>query len=130
MFQMKRGYYRGLYLVAALYDLILGAVFLLFYKPLMETFEIPIPSNPAYLSGSAMFIFLFGILLFLIFLKPEGSKRMVIYSVLMKIGYTGVVVYYLITRGFDFVEWPFLLFGGLDILFALLFLESLRFIKE
>jgi hypothetical protein len=130
MLEMKRGYYKGLYLVAALYDLVLGAVFLMFYKPLMETFEIPIPSNPAYLSASAMFIFLFGVLLFLIYLKPEGSRRMVIYSILMKIGYSSVVLYYLVTRGFDFVEWPFLMFAGLDILFALLFAESLRFIKE
>ncbi|MBN1539293.1 MAG: hypothetical protein JW939_04045 [Candidatus Thermoplasmatota archaeon] len=130
MFEMKRGYYRGLYLVAALYDLILGLCFLFFWKPLMEMFDIPIPSNPAYLSASAMFIFLFGVLLFLIFLKPKGSFRMVIYSVCMKIGYAAVVLYYLVTRGADFVEWPFLVFAAVDMVFAVLFIESLRFVRD
>lgn len=95
----------------------------------MEQFDIPIPGNPAFLSASAMFIFIFGIGLFLIFLKPEGNRNMVIYAILFKIGYIGVIGYYLVTRGTDFVEWPFILFGVLDSIFALLFLESLRFIK-
>ncbi len=130
MLQLKRGYYKGLYLTAAIYDLFLGSVFLLFYRPLMEALNLPIPSNPAYLSASAMFILIYGILLFMIYWKPEGSRRMVFYAIFFKVGYIGVTAYYLITRGTDFVEWPFMAFAGCDLIFALLFAESLRFIKE
>jgi len=130
MIKLKRGYYKGMYLVSAIYDFFLGFVFLFFYEPVMETLDMPIPNNPAYLSASAMFIFLFGFLLLFIYLKPEGSRRMVIYSILFKFGYIFVVMYYLVTRGFDFVEWPFLVFVVCDVIFAGLFLESLRFIKD
>ncbi len=130
MFKLERGYYKGLYFVSALYDLVLGFMFLFFYEKILDFVDMPIPDNPAYLAASSMFIFIFGILLFMIYLKPEGSRRMVIYSILFKFGYISVAVYYLITRGTDFVKWPFLTFIVCDIIFAAFFIESLRFIKE
>ena len=43
-------FYRGVFFVAALYDLILGAAFLFFYPWAYGLMGIPLPTEPAYLA--------------------------------------------------------------------------------
>ena len=127
---MNTKYYRGLFLVSALYDLILGLAFVFFYQPIFKLLSMNVPENPAYLTFSALMIALFGVLLFMIFLKIEGSRRLVLYSIGVKFIYIGTVLYYFLLVGRDYVDLPFIIFAGLDFIFACLFIESLRFIKE
>lgn len=127
---MKRGYYRGLFLIAALYDFILGVAFLFFYKYIYNLLGMNLPENPAYLTFCALLIALFGVLLFMIYLDLNYARRMVIYSILIKFGYISTVLYYYFVVGKDYVDMPFLLFAGFDLIFAVLFIESLNFIKE
>jgi hypothetical protein len=126
----REGYYRGLYLAAALYDFILGVAFLFFYRPIFEILGMNLPSNPAYLTFCAAMIALFGILLFMIYLNLEGSRRLVIYGIMVKFAYIGTVLYYYLLVGSDYVDLPFRLFALFDLIFAVLFIESLRFIKK
>ena len=126
----KEVYYKGLYLTAAIYDFILGIAFLFFYKSIFKITGMNLPPNPAYLTFCAAMITLFGILLFLIYLDLEGSRRLVIYAILVKFAYVGTVFYYYILAGPSYVDAPFLIFAGFDLIFALLFIESLRFLKN
>ena len=91
---MKEGYYKGLYLVGALYDIILGFGFLLFYKIIYDVLGMNLPPNPAYLSMCAMMIGLYGVLLFMIYQNPRNSQKMIIYASLIKFGFVTVVLYY------------------------------------
>ena len=127
---MKEGYYKGLYLVAALYDIILGFGFLLFYKTIYNVFGMNLPSNPAYLSLCAMLIGLYGILLFMIYQDQKSSRKMIIYSSLIKFGFVAVVLYYWFFMGVEYVDMPFRILAGVDLIFGLLFLESLKFAKK
>ena len=127
---MKEGYYKGLYLVAALYDIILGFGFLLFYKTIYNVLGMNLPPNPAYLSLCAMLIGLYGILLFMIYQDPKSSRKMIIYSSLIKFGFVAVVLYYWFFVGLDYVDMPFRILAGVDLIFGLLFLESLKFAKK
>jgi len=127
---MKKGYYRGLYLVGSLYDMILGFGFLLFYKTIYNVFGMNLPSNPAYLSLCAMLIGLYGVLLFMIYQDVEHSRKMVIYATLIKFAFVGVVAYYWLFMGPSYVDMPFRVLAGADLIFGLLFLESLKFIKK
>ena len=126
----KNRYYKGLYLIAALYDFILGVAFIFFYRYIFEITGMNLPNNPAYLTFSATVIALFGVLLFMIYLKPEGSRRLVIYAILFKFAYIGTVLYYYLLVGQSYVDAPFLIFAGFDAIFALLFMESLKFIRN
>jgi len=127
---MKRDYYRGLFLIAGLYDFILGIIFLFFYRQIFFLTGMNLPENPAYLTFCAILIALFGILLFMIYFDLENSRKMIIYSVLIKFGYVGTVIYYFFVVGKDYVDAPFLIFAVFDFVFAILFLESLRFVKH
>ena len=130
MEKKREKYYKGLYLVGALYDFILGLAFLFFYVAIFEMLGMNLPKNPAYLTFCAVMITLFGILQYMIFLKLDGSRRLVLYSIFVKFAYVGTVLYYYLLVGPAYVDAPFLIFAGFDIIFALLFIESLRFIKK
>lgn len=127
---MKEGYYKGLYFVGALYDIILGFGFLLFYKIIYDILGMNLPSNPAYLSTCAMLIGIYGLLLLMIYKDPKNSRGMIIYASLIKFGFAIVVLYYWLFVGADYVDMPFRLLAGADLIFGLLFLESLKFAKR
>lgn len=130
MDKKRRSYYRGLYLTGALYDFLLGIAFIFFYVTIFGMLGMNLPKNSAYLTFCAVMIALFGVLQYMIFLKLEGSRRLIVYSILVKIAYVGTVFYYYFLVGPDYVDLPFIIFAGFDIIFAILFAESLRFIKE
>jgi hypothetical protein len=123
-------YYKGLYLVSALYDFILGVSFVFFYEFIFRILGMNVPQNPAYLTFSAVMIMLFGVLLFMIYLDPKTSRKLIIYSILVKFAYIGTVLYYYFIVGPNYVDAPFLIFVVFDFVFALLFIESLRKIKK
>jgi hypothetical protein len=127
---MKNTYYRGLYLISALYDFILGISFIFFFKPIFRFLGMNLPENPAYLTFCAVMIALFGILLFMIYLNLSGSRRLIIYAILVKFAYIGTVLYYYLLVGSSYVDMPFLIFAGFDFIFALLFIESLKNIRD
>jgi len=127
---MKNNYYKALYFISALYDFILGVSFLFFYKPIFKMLGMNLPENPAYLTFCAAMIALFGILLFMIYLNLSGSRRLIIYAVLVKFAYVGTIIYYFLLVGSSYVDMPFRIFAVFDFVFAVLFIESLRYIKE
>lgn len=127
---MNEKYYKNLYLIGSLYDMILGFGFLLFYKPIYALLNMNLPNNPAYLSCCTTLIGLFGILLFMIYKDLKNSRNMVIYATLVKFGFFGVVFTYYLFIGKKYVDLPFIILGVVDLVFGLLFLESLRFIKK
>jgi hypothetical protein len=127
---MDNIYYKRLYFVSALYDFILGISFLFFYKNIFELTGMNLPENPAYLTFCAVMIMLFGILLFMIYSNLDGSRRLVIYAILVKFAYIGTVLYYYLLVGSDYVDAPFLIFAIFDFIFALLFIKSLKVIRN
>jgi hypothetical protein len=127
---MKERYYKGLYLVSSFYDIILGFGFLLFYEFIYSILGMNLPTNPSYLSMCAMLIGIYGILLFMIYQDPKNSRKMIIYASLIKFGFSIVVLYYLLFVGTEYIDVPFMILGVIDLIFGLLFLESLNFAKK
>ena len=127
---MKRGGYKRLYLIAALYDLILGFGFLFFYKIIYKVLGMNLPENPAYLSLCAALIGIYGILLFMIHKNPENNRITIIYAILVKFAFVAVVLYYWLIIGSNYVDIPFRIIAGIDLIFALLFLKSLKIAKN
>ena len=126
---MGREYYKKLYLIAALYDILLGFGFLLFYKIIYKVWGMNLPENPAYLSLCAILIGIYGILLFMIHKNPENNRIAIVYAILIKFAFVVVVLYYWLLVGSGYVDVPFRIIAGIDLVFGFLFLNSLKIAK-
>ena len=120
--------YQGLFLVAAVYDLILGFSFLFFYKFMYSFLNISLPDNPAYLSLSAAFVFVIGIGYYFIYLDIYSNKALVKLGIIYKIAYAIIAFYYFFLGTIPHIV--FILFAVIDIIFIFLFVEFLHSLRK
>ncbi len=128
----REKYYKGVFFVAMLYDIILGIIFTFFFKQAFGWIGIAhkLPNYGAYLSLIGSFLFIIGVAYFLIF---RGDLRrnldLIIVGTLYKLAYFGVAIYYLIVG--DYPHIIFLaLFGVIDIIFFFMMLECIIFLRR
>ena len=107
--------YKTFFLVAALYDLVLGAAFFFLYGPLFETLNIALPNNISYIHLTAAFVFVQGVGYWFVFGDPDGNRGIVKIGVVYKIAFAGLSFYYWAID--DLLHPVFLVFGALDVLF-------------
>lgn len=116
-------FYRGLFLVAALYDLVLGAAFLLLYPPIYGILGIPLPTEPAYLQASAAFVLVQGIMYLLVYRNMMRNVDLVLVGAIYKGAYALVAFY---NGAMGTLPHPiFLVFGALDVVFLIFFVMFL-----
>ncbi len=123
----KKKFYRGMFLVAAGYDFLLGIVFFLFYKGIYSVFSIELPNSPSYLHLSTAFVFVQGLLYFFVYLNLKRNIDIVKVGVAYKTVYTGLAFYYWAIGGLPHPM--FALFGFLDLIFIVLFVLYLKYYK-
>ncbi|MFC1789388.1 hypothetical protein ACFLYY_00165 [Patescibacteria group bacterium] len=124
----KESYYKKLFLTAAFYDFILGISFLFFYKPLFRFLEIPLPSNPSYLSLSAAFVLVLGIAYYFIYKNIRANRDLAIIGTIYKLAYIVIGIYYLLLNLVPHLI--FLAFAVIDFVFLVLFIEFLLYTKN
>jgi hypothetical protein len=112
---------KGLFWVAAVYDLVLGFVFWMFFPLIYGYFGLELPNHPGYVQLSAIFIFIIGFGFFLVTRDPVGNRQIVLLGILMKLGYCLVVFSYLFYKTVPPIYVPFAI---LDLLFLALFLPA------
>jgi hypothetical protein len=110
-----------LFWIAALYDLVLGPAFGLFYQPIYARFGVELPNHPGYVQLSAMFIFIIGFGFTLVARDPVGNRQIVLLGILMKIGFCLVVLGHLLFATVPPIYVPFAI---LDFLFLVSFLPA------
>lgn len=120
-------FYRGVFLVAALYDLVIGAVFLFLYPWVYGLMGIGLPAEPAYLQTSAAFVLVQGIMYVLIYLHLERNRDLILIGAIYKAAYAVISLYHFGVG--DLPHSLFAVFGFLDIGFLVLFILCLRTIS-
>jgi hypothetical protein len=120
----SKKFYRGVFLVAAVYDLFLGFLFFLFYRSIYDVFDIQLPDNPAYLHLSAAFVFVQGLSYCLVYLNLKRNIDIVKVGTVYKVVYTAVAFYYWAIGGLPHLMYA--VFGFLDLIFVVLFVLYLR----
>lgn len=129
MTDSRRRYYRGLYGVAAIYDIVLGVVFLFFAKWAFEAIG-ALEAYPVegYIQLIGAFVLVLGIGYFLIWRGDLWQNRdLVLVGALYKLAYTGVAFYIALTA--EVPHWIFVWgFGVADGIFLLLMLECLYYL--
>lgn len=112
-------FYTLVFWAAALYDLVLGAVFFFLYDPLFTALEITPPNNASYIHLSAAFVFVQGVGYWFIALNPVRNVDMVKVGAVYKAVYTGIAIYYVVIN--DLIHPVFAVFGAFDAVFLFLF---------
>ncbi len=120
--------YRNLFLIAALYDFILGFVFFVFLGFFFkDIFKIPLPNYPAFFQAAAAFVFVMGVGFYFVYLNMHRNIDIVKLGIVFKLVYTGLAFYYVFIEKFP---WIFSLFGFLDLIFIVFFVFFLRAVKR
>jgi hypothetical protein len=129
MTESRRRYYRGLYGVAAVYDTVLGVIFLFFATWAFESMDI-IEAYPVegYIQLIGAFVLVLGIGYFLIWRGDLWQNRdLVLVGALYKLAYSGVAFY--LTATSEVPHWLFVWgFGVADAVFLVLMLECLYYL--
>ena len=121
------GFFKKIFLVAALYDLILGILFLFFYESIFNYFNITLPVYPMYLQMSAAFVIAMGVGYYFVYLNMYRNADLVKLGITYKISYAGLAIY------FYFVSLANVVFFWLalvDVIFLILFFKFLSHAKN
>ena len=120
---MTPGWIRPLFVLAAAYDVVLGAVFGLGFKPIMSYFGIALPNHDAYAQLPAALIAIFGIGFGFVAAAPEKHRDMILLGILMKLAFSGIVFAHFWAGNMPNL-WTW--FAGCDVAFLLAFLAAWR----
>jgi hypothetical protein len=116
--------WRAFFLVAALYDMLLGAAFVVVGEQILRAIGMELPPHIAYIQLAAVFIFVQGFGYLLTYLDPLGSLGIVRVGIAYKAAYAGLAFWYLVIGALPspfFVPWAIV-----DLLFLVGFVLFLR----
>ena len=108
-----------LFYLAALYDGVLGAAFLMAAPALFEWVGVTPPNHFGYIHFPAALLIVFALLFLTIARRPEENRHLIPYGILLKISYCAVVFYHWFTAGIPFIWKPFAI---VDVAFLVLFI--------
>jgi hypothetical protein len=109
---------RLLFAIAAVYDGVLGLLFLIFPTTVFGWFNVAPPNHPGYVQFPAALLIIFALIFLDIARDPVRRRSLIIYGILLKISYSGLVFFYWATAGVPDMWKPF---AFADLLFLLLF---------
>ena len=116
--------WRAFFLVAALYDLLLGAAFVAFGEQLLSAIGMELPPHVAYIQLAAVFIFVQGLSYALVYRDPLSNLGIVRVGVAYKAAYAGLALWYLVIGLLPSVF--FLPWAAIDVIFLVGFVAFLR----
>ena len=116
--------WRSFFLVAALFDIILGIGFFFLYGPLFSVLGIELPNNTSYIHLTAGFVFVQGVGYWLVFQDAPANLGIVKLGIIYKAIFAGLGFYYLAIG--QLLHPVFLVFAVADLGFLVGFWQFLR----
>ena len=116
--------WRPFFLIAGLYDVLLGLAFFVFGEEILEWVGMELPPHIAYIQLAAVFIFVQGVSYLLVWTDPPRYLGLVMIGVVYKLAYSGLALWYLIIGELPsdfFIPWALI-----DVVFLIGFLLFLR----
>ena len=96
---MNLRWIRIMFVVAGLYDAVLGAGFLFFGPRLFELFEVTPPNHFGYVQFSALLLLVFAAMFIRIATDPVRQRELILYGCGLKISYIGTVYWHQLSAG-------------------------------
>jgi hypothetical protein len=112
---------RPLFWLAALYDGVLGAVFLAAPSWVFTQFNVAPPNHFAYVQFPAALLVIFALIFAVIASDPSGNRRQILYGILLKVAYCSIAGYYWATADIPVIWKPFF---WIDLAMGLLFVVA------
>ena len=132
MIASRERFYKGLFLVAAIYDIFLGIIFTFFSKFVFKLLKIPemLPEFGGFISLIGAFLFVIGIAYLLIFLGDlQRNRDLISIGAFYKLAYCAIAFYF-----FAIGDVPHIifisLFGVADLVFFILMVECRLFLGK
>lgn len=120
---MSIGQIKKLFVIAALYDFVLGVVFLVAWKPIYNSLGVTLPNHDGYVQFGAALVAIFGVGFWFVSQNPERNRDIIKMGILLKIAYSGVVLGH---HFFGSVPGVWVPFAWCDLVFLGLFVAALR----
>src|SRR5207253_2346229 len=111
---------RLLFITAALYDFLVGVTFLLFGPRLFEATGVPPPNHWGYIQFGSLLLIVFSIMFFAVAYDPMANRNLMLYGMLLKLSYVGLVGYYWIATDCPQLFKPFAVIDGVMFVLFLL----------
>ena len=109
---------RGLFAVAALYDGLLGLLFLIAPNWVYAHFAITPPNHLGYVQFPAALLLIFGLMFFNIARDPHKHVSLILYGILLKVAYCTVTFGHWISTDIPWIWKPF---AVIDLVMLVLF---------
>ncbi len=119
--------FRKIFLIAAIYDFILGIAFFFFYEQIFNYFSITIPVYPMYLQMAAAFVIAMGVGYYYIYTNIYRNIDLVKLGVVYKLFYSGLTGYFYFAGLANVI---FFWFAVFDLVFLALFIWFLFYAKK
>ena len=115
---------KPLYMVAAIYDAVLGIALLFAADAVFEQFmpEIPMPYHPGYIQFPAALLLVFALMYFAIARNPGRNRNLILYGILLKVSYCSIIL----VHWTDLTASIWKTFCIFDIIFLVLFVYTWR----
>ena len=114
---------KPLFVLAGLYDGVLGIAFILFPSAIFAFYGVEPPNHMAYVQFSAMLLIVFAVMFFRVAANPVGNRELILYGCGLKISYCTMVVWYESTTGISSMWIPW---AWADVVFLVLFILTWR----
>jgi hypothetical protein len=121
--------YKRLFFIAALWNLVLGFMFLVFFSQLMNLFGMPTPPREltAFHQMGILLAMVYGIGYYMVSRELYSHNGIVIMGIIGKVMVFFLFLYHMIFSGLHFLVF---LVGIGDLIFALLFIKFLAFSRS
>jgi hypothetical protein len=104
---MKKSMVSTLFVIAALYDGLLGLAFLIAPGAVFNTFAVTPPNHFGYVQFPAALLLVFAIMFAAVAKDPVRNRGLIPYGMLLKLAYCGVTFAHWFTGGIPFMWKPF-----------------------
>jgi hypothetical protein len=107
-----------LFVIAALYDGLLGLLFLFVGATVFQWFQVTPPNHFGYVQFPAALLIVFALMFLTIAKNPSANRNLIPYGMLLKVSYCSVVFFHWSTGGIPHMWKPFAVF---DLVFLVFF---------
>ena len=120
---MKSSWIKPVFIIAALYDFVLGVFFLVMWKRVYAHFHVTLPNHDGYVQFAAMLVAIFGVGFWCVAKDPARNRDIITMGVLLKVAYCTVVLGHHFFGSIPNVWVPF---AWCDLVFLVVFVMALR----
>jgi hypothetical protein len=120
---MTAKWMKPLFLLAALYDGVLGVAVVLFALPIFHLFGVEPPNHVGYVQFPALLLLIFAAMFFRIAGDPVRYRGLIPYGIALKVAYCGSVFWHQLSGGVPFMWVPW---AWADLVFLVLFVVAYR----